>query len=1161
MTDPSKSNDAQKGLGISKILWVEDLEDDVMLGERELKKVGMRFTSRRVETREDFINAVQTFKPDVILSDHSLPQFDSAEAFKIYKALELTIPFILVTGTVSEEFAVSSLKLGIDDYVLKSNLSLLSSAIVNALNQRRIENARTEREKEIKRQNQKLVEDIQQRTQDVINEQNFTDSVINGMPGLFYVMSGNRLIRWNKNLEVVSGYLQEEIGKLTILDLVAGKDKEFASRQIETTMETGSSRFEVVVVTKTGKLIPHYFTGLLAQIGVTKLFVGTGVDISDLKNTQETLRLHDERMELAFSTSGSSWWDWDILSGKIDSHPNRYLTLGYSREEITPHADGWMSLLHPSDRGRVIATIMDCLSGKTLIYDTECRYVSKQGEWKWFHMLGKIVTTDDQGQPLRMIGTADNITKTKLIEQEIVEAKYAAESANRSKSQFLANMSHEIRTPLNAVIGLSHLAMKTELTPKQQDYLKKIHSSSESLLGIINEILDFSKIEAGKLTLEEVTFDLEEVLQKLADVITYKAYAKGLEIAFGIGSDVFTHLIGDPVRLEQILSNLCTNAIKFTDNGEVVVLAKVVEESDHDVKLQFEVRDTGIGMDKKQLSKLFTPFTQADDSISRKYGGTGLGLSIMKRLVELMEGTVWVESKSGEGSAFYFTTRFRKQKLQRKIPVPAIDLRNMGVLVVDDNQSTLKIVKAALESFSFQVITCNSGIEAIHYLKNNNQILPVKLVLMDWKMPGMDGLRTAEIIRQDEQFADIKIIMMSNGYANEDLYLKTDELKLSGIVIKPIGYSMLYDTIMSAIDTGVTQKKKGTETLPADVAHEATHGHLLLVEDNEINQQVASELLEGFGYSLEIVGNGLEAVNKVKESGNPSRFDLILMDLQMPVMGGYSATLEIRKLEEYKTLPIVAMTADAMGGVREKCLEVGMMDFITKPINPNKLSDVLQRWLTPAKKMALPHIVPSPGRKGRNRILIPKLSGIDVKDGLSHVNGNSRLYIDLLIKFMDNHEHFIVDLKKALVEEDTAQGGRMIHTLKGMSANLGMIGLHEASIKVEEEFRSQNVNKTDEILVPLSIEMESVLRSLRDNLVRKSESMELVPLDTVKPLLNELHALLKAQDLEAMSILKKIGKVRGHEKEMKQLEIAIKKYDFDSAVQILEGMGVDHQTI
>src|SRR6266850_717348 len=405
MTDSSRSSDFTNAPGIIKILWVEDLEDDVLLGERQLRNADMRFTSLRVETREDF--------------------------------------------------AVSSLKLGIDDYVLKSNLSRLPSAILNALNQRQVESARNEREEEIRRQNQKLEEDIQQRTQDVINEQNFTDSVINGMPGLFYVMSDSRFIRWNKNLEAVTGYRPEEIGKLNILDLVAEKDKEFARRQIQTTMEAGSSKFEVVVVTSTGKLIPHYFTGLLAQIGATKLIVGMGVDISDLKNTQETLRLHDERMELAFSTSGNSWWDWEILTGKIDSHPNRYLTLGYSQQEVTPHADWWMSLIHPADREKVISNIMDCLSGKTSMYDTECRYISKQGEWKWFHMLGKIVTADDQEKPLRMIGTADNITKTKLIEQEIVQAKHAAESANRTKSQFLANMSHEIRTPLNAVIGLS----------------------------------------------------------------------------------------------------------------------------------------------------------------------------------------------------------------------------------------------------------------------------------------------------------------------------------------------------------------------------------------------------------------------------------------------------------------------------------------------------------------------------------------------------------------------------------------------------------------------------------------------------------------------------------------------------------------------------------
>ncbi len=318
-----------------------------------------------------------------------------------------------------------------------------------------------------------------------------------------------------------------------------------------------------------------------------------------------------------------------------------------------------------------------------------------------------------------------------------------------------------------------------------------------------------------------------------------------------------------------------------------------------------------------------------------------------------MGGTVWVTSEPGKGSNFHFTVWFKKQKEQRKIPTPSIDLRKLSVLLVDDNASARSILKDALESFSFEVTAVNSGMQAIHFLKNNNHHQPIKLVLLDWKMPEMDGIKTAEIIRNDDQLAEVKIIMMCTSYATEDLYQKTEELGLSGILIKPIGYSMLYDSIISAMDDG---KHKRNEKASRDIEkapNELQWANLLLVEDNEINQQVACELLEGFGFTVEIATNGLDALNKVKDSGIPSKYDLVLMDLQMPVMGGFKATTEIRKHEEYKALPIIAMTADAMGGVKEKCLEVGMMDFITKPINPNQLLAVVQKWIVPSKKITV----------------------------------------------------------------------------------------------------------------------------------------------------------------------------------------------------------------
>lgn len=656
---------------------------------------------------------------------------------------------------------------------------------------------------------------------------------------------------------------------------------------------------------------------------------------------------------------------------------------------------------------------------------------------------------DEDGRVIGISKIARDITDRKraeenirLINEQLVEARKAAELANRTKSQFLANMSHEIRTPLNAVIGLNHLLLQTDLSTKQRDYLAKIESSSESLLGIINDILDFSKVESGKLTLEENNFDLEESFQQLGNVITYKANAKGLEVAFGIDSHVPTYLIGDSARLEQILMNLCSNAIKFTDQGEVVINVRMVAEEDDRVNLAFDVRDTGIGMDKTQIGKLFQPFTQADDTISRKYGGTGLGLSIIKRLVELMNGTVGVESEPGLGSRFYFNVWLKRQLHQRKMPTPSVDVRKWSVLLVDDNESARTILHDALTSLSFQVTSVGSAIQAIHYLKNNYHHDPVKLVLMDWKMPVMDGIEAVRLIRADSELGDIKIMMICTSYANEELFKAADDLKISGILVKPIRYSALYDSIVRAIENGkkVIPGEKRADKTPKRTAL----GSLLLVEDNDINQLVAVELLEGFGFKVEVASNGLEAVQLVEQharEGHP--FELVLMDLQMPVMGGRAATGEIRKLGRHGDLPIIAMTADAMVSVRGECLEAGMNDFISKPINPNTLLATIEKWLQKNRneqKWRQLHVLPTNGAPDGPEMRLP---GVDYKAGLSYVGDNKKLFLELLIMFAKNHEHFIDELNAKLALKASKEAIRMVHSLKGVSGSLGMFRIQE----------------------------------------------------------------------------------------------------------------------
>ena len=669
---------------------------------------------------------------------------------------------------------------------------------------------------------------------------------------------------------------------------------------------------------------------------------------------------------------------------------------------------------------------------------------------------------------------------------EIHRKSEELDNASQMKSQFLANMSHEIRTPMNAVIGLAHLALKTDLTPKQRDYVSKIHTAGSSLLGIINDILDFSKIEAGKLDIESTEFNLEDVMRAVTTVTSQKAYEKGLEFLMDIPNTVPVDLIGDPLRLNQSLTNIINNAVKFTEQGEIHVKVALVEQMDDAAVLRFTVRDTGAGMTAEQCARLFQPFTQADMSTTRKHGGTGLGLTITRTLVELMGGEVGLESVPGVGSTFFFTVRVGVgQVTDRRTVVPDV-MHRLRALVVDDNPVARDILTDSLGDLVASVDSVSSGAEALAAIRrqNHDAATAYDVVFMDWRMPGMDGLQTARLLRADSALAAQPAVVMVTAFNGEEVKEAAGALDLDGVMVKPVSKSMVLDTLVnlfadSSASVGVT-----TRTLRHDDDLERCAGaRILLTEDNEINQQIAIELLEGAGAQVTVANNGREALDQLL--ADPTAFDVVFMDLQMPEMDGHQATTAIRNDPRFTDLPIIAMTAHASQEERARCLAEGMNEHITKPIAPALLFATIEKYYSPARAAAVRAAraagagVVEPSTPQTPDVALPRIPGLDVDDGLTRVAGNVELYTKLLRRFVTQEADVADRIRRSLEAGDRTTAERLAHTARGVAGSLGARAVQEASEALESALRSGSDAPALGALISM---VETTMATLRERL-------------------------------------------------------------------------------
>ncbi|MDH4286152.1 MAG: PAS domain S-box protein, partial [Gallionella sp.] len=899
-----------------------------------------------------------------------------------------------------------------------------------------------------------------------------------------------------------------------------------------------------------GALVPVSVSANLLEIERKTYIFGYFKDITERILTQEKLLMLSKAVE----NSPVSVVITD-LNGTIEYVNPRFTEVtGYTSEE----AIGQNPRILKS--GALAPKVYEDLWGTITtgaVWQGELHNRKKNGEL-YFEAVTISPIRDSKGNIAHFVAVKDDITERKHTLQELKKTTAAAEAANKAKSDFLANMSHEIRTPMNAIIGFSHLCLHSGLPPVQQDYLEKVYRSANSLLGIINDILDFSKVEAGKMDVEKTPFPLDEVLRGVADVVGIRAEEKGLEFLFKSGREVPRTLVGDPLRLGQVLNNLANNAVKFTEAGEVTIQIKVESQYPGHVVLGFEVCDTGIGMSPEQLGNIFQSFSQADSSTTRKYGGTGLGLVISKQLVELMGGTMWVESTPGKGSTFAFNIPFAcPPGEERATP----DLSRFKMLVIDAHQGSRQLLMDYLKSFGVEVAAAASALEGQEALRRADEAgRPFSEVLLACDVPGMDksattSMQVASYIKQEMALRHRPRIIYLSGHLQNQMSVEAESGGLLDVVIdQPITASVLFDTIM-AID----QVHGNLPPPPLQTGeHTGLSGlRVLLVEDNEFNRHLASALLNRAGIEVSIAHDGAEALKAVRQQN----FDAVLMDIQMPNMDGLEATRQIRKVPALAGLPVIAMTANAMTGDRERCIDAGMNDYIAKPIQHDVLYATLARWTQrkaqPADETAASQAVANLAA-AKKRYATGKFPALSPDRAISRLESEDT-YLAVLDKFIPNQGQAVQSIQSALDAGDRAAAERIAHTLKGIAATIGAANLAEAARQLEHAIHKGDAESYPSLVAAASAELARVSASVIAYLQAHAAGSDTSagqpqqPVDVARlgTLMEQLTAQLKAFDSAAAETMRQLGQmVKGTDVAplFARLHRFMNDYDYENAL-------------